>query len=145
MREIPRQPGLGPNTAPARRAAHFVHVSQFTQRASAGDTGEAKPLSPLPTDDQVFNAIPNRWNYQFPEYHRYPQGEVPYLKGHWYDPFNQNKLKGDYPIIGNQTFLNVSLHQRYLRRWPPVAGAERPRLGQSRIALNFSGASVNSS
>jgi hypothetical protein len=26
-------------------------------------------------------------------------------KGHWYDPYNQNKLKGDYPIFGQNTFL----------------------------------------
>ena len=73
------------------------------------DTGEAKPLSPLPSDDQVFNAIPNRWDYMFPtDYHRYPNFEVPYVKGHWYDPFNRNKLKGDYPIIGNETFLDMT-------------------------------------
>jgi len=71
---------------------------------------ERRPVLPLPPDDQVFNVFPNRWNYQFPtEYHRYAQGEVPYVKGRWYDPFNRNKLKGDYPIIGNRTFLNVTL------------------------------------
>jgi len=32
----------------------------------------------------------------------------PSWPGHWYDPFNRNKLKGDYPIIGQQTFLSVS-------------------------------------
>lgn len=26
-------------------------------------------------------------------------------EGHWYDPYNQNILKGDYPIIGQNTFL----------------------------------------
>ncbi|NUO82196.1 hypothetical protein HUU05_19160 [candidate division KSB1 bacterium] len=27
------------------------------------------------------------------------------VKGHWYDPYNQNLLKGDYPILGRNTFL----------------------------------------
>jgi hypothetical protein len=27
------------------------------------------------------------------------------VKGHWYDPYNQNVLKGDYPILGRNTFL----------------------------------------
>ena len=27
------------------------------------------------------------------------------VKGHWYDPYNQNVLKGDYPILGQNTFL----------------------------------------
>jgi hypothetical protein len=62
----------------------------------------------LPSADKVFNVVPNRWGYEFPDYRRYDQnGEYPYTKGHWYDPFNKNKLKGDYPIIGNQTFLNL--------------------------------------
>src|SRR2546427_656541 len=26
-------------------------------------------------------------------------------EGHWYDPYNQNILKGDYPLIGQNTFL----------------------------------------
>ncbi len=68
-------------------------------------------MLPLAPDDQVFNAIPNRWNYQFPtEYHRYPAGRGSLLRrATGTIPFNQNKLKGDYPIIGNQTFLNMTL------------------------------------
>jgi hypothetical protein len=30
------------------------------------------------------------------------------MKGHWWDPFNQNVLKGDYPIIGQHTFLDIT-------------------------------------
>ena len=30
---------------------------------------------------------------------------TPTSAGHWWDPFNQNVLKGDYPIIGQHTFL----------------------------------------
>ena len=36
--------------------------------------------------------------------------EAPYVKGHWYDPYNRNKFKGDSPLIfGQSTFLNISL------------------------------------
>ena len=28
--------------------------------------------------------------------------------GRWYDPYHQNVLKGDYPIIGQHTFLNIT-------------------------------------
>ena len=28
--------------------------------------------------------------------------------GHWWDPYNQNKLKGDYPVIGKRTFFTFT-------------------------------------
>ena len=41
-----------------------------------------------------------------PEWNRYAKkGEFPYTKSHWYDPFNRNRLKGDYPIFGQSGFL----------------------------------------
>jgi hypothetical protein len=93
--------------APAPAPSSYGRTLEMPPPANAI---ERRPLLPLPPDDQVFNVFPNRWNYQFPtEYHRYAKGEVPYVKGRWYDPFNRNKLKGDYPIIGNRTFLNVTL------------------------------------
>jgi len=110
MREVPRQPALGPKppSTPAE-AAPSAPYRTFPQEQPAAP-GQPGPPAPLPTDAQIFEVIPNRWNLPFPtEYHRYPNGEVPYVAGHWYDPFNRNKLKGDYPIIGNRTFLNVTL------------------------------------
>ena len=72
--------------------------------------GEAVPSEPLPAAEKVFTPLPDRWEYDFPPYHRYsPPGETPFVKGHFFDPFNQNKLKGDAPIIGQRTFLNVTL------------------------------------
>src|SRR5579864_5325927 len=111
VRVVPRQPGLG--AAPPASSSEPAAATPYGRALGApppANVIERRPLLPLPPDDQVFNVIPNRWNYQFPtEYHRYAQGEVPYVKGRWYDPFNRNKLKGDYPIIGNRTFLNVTL------------------------------------
>ena len=71
-----------------------------------------------PASEAVTNST-NRWKYDWPEYRRYGplDGVIPNipskqealnLKGHLYDPFNRNKLKGDYPIFG-QTFLNINL------------------------------------
>lgn len=110
MREIPRLPDLGPKPPPGpQQPATSSTYRNLPSQPPPADEGEAKPLSPIPTDDQVFEAVPNRWAYEFPDdYHRYPNFEVPYVKGHLYDPFNQNKLKGDYPIVGNQTFLDIT-------------------------------------
>lgn len=75
-----------------------------------GDTTiEAKPTEPLPPDDKVFVPMRDRWKYDWPDYRRYgPPGEYPFVKGKFFDPFNQNRLKGDAPIIGQQTFLNLN-------------------------------------
>jgi len=104
-------------------------------------SAESYPRLPLPPEDQVFNVIPNRWNYQFPtEYHRYAGGEVPYVKGHWYDPFNRNKLKGDYPIFGNNTFLNVTLTSDTFvdgRRLPVPSGLGSSRSDSSEFFGRF--------
>jgi hypothetical protein len=111
IREIPRQPGLGPKPPPG--PAEPVISSRYRKLLEPPPpetTGEPLPLPPLATDAELFEVIPNRWSFPFPtEYKRYPDGEVPYVKGHWYDPYNRNKFKGDYPIIGNQTFLNFNL------------------------------------
>jgi len=58
-------------------------------------------------------AVRDRWRIGFPEYDRYGDKgargrDIPFTKGHWYDPYHQSKLKGDYPIIGNRTFMILS-------------------------------------
>jgi hypothetical protein len=81
--------------------------------APLGFTG---PSSVLPTEAQEssdFVPIEDRWRIGFPEWDRYGKGhpcvdDYPYVEGHWWDPFNQNVLKGDYPIIGQHTFLAVT-------------------------------------
>ena len=111
MRELPRQPGLGPKPPPGPvEPVISSSYRKFLEQPPPETTGDMLPQPPLATDAELFEVIPNRWNFPFPtEYKRYPQGEVPYVEGHWYDPFNRNKFKGDYPIIGNRTFLNFNL------------------------------------
>jgi hypothetical protein len=58
-------------------------------------------------------AVRDRWRIGFPEYDRYGDKgargrDIPFTKGHWYDPYHQSKIKGDYPIIGNKTFMILS-------------------------------------
>jgi len=110
IREIPRDPALGPKPAgPPPEVTPSSPYRTLPQEPPPAATGEPRPLEPLPSDDKVFNVMPNRWAYEFPDYRRYnQQGEYPYTQDHWYNPFNRNKLKGDYPIIGNQIFLDLS-------------------------------------
>lgn len=63
----------------------------------------------VPGERDNFILEPYRWTVQMPDWQRYPKkGEFPYVKSHWYDPFNRNRLKGDTPIFGQRWFLNLT-------------------------------------
>src|SRR5262249_51625249 len=58
-------------------------------------------------------ATPDRWRLLFPEYDRYGDRgargrDIPFKRGRWWDPYNQNVLKGDYPIKGDKLFMILS-------------------------------------
>jgi hypothetical protein len=92
------------------------------------------PESP-PAPDQVFHPEPDRWSIAMPDWDRYGiGGEHPYVKGSKWDPFNRNKLKGDVPIIGKQTFLNLTAtSDTFLdgRRLPTPTDVSSARPGSS--------------
>jgi hypothetical protein len=63
---------------------------------------------PEPAASELYVRTPDRWEVPMPEYHRYGKsGEYPYVSSNWWDPFNRNKLKGDYPLFG-RTFFNFT-------------------------------------
>ena len=110
---LPRQPELGP-ALPAEAPASLGSYREFRHRLDA-DPNYILELAPdvLPPLADVFNAVPNRWALEQPDYRRYaPQGETIYVKPHWYDPFNRNRFKGDEPIwpqfLGQQVFFNFT-------------------------------------
>lgn len=69
-----------------------------------------------PTEPQVdshFVPVEDRWRLGFPAWDRYGKGnppfdDYPYYLGSLRDPYNQNVLKGDYPILGQHTFLELT-------------------------------------
>lgn len=71
---------------------------------------DAKPVAtPMPDSREVRD----RWRYSFPEYDRYGDKgargrDIPFRRGKWYNPYDQNKLKGDIPVIGNDYFMILS-------------------------------------
>jgi hypothetical protein len=78
-------------------------------RHSLNDGMVMPPIQSLPTDRQLYQQMPDRWNIQMPNYKRYandPRSE--FVLGHWYDPFNRNIYKGDYPIFGQQNFFTFT-------------------------------------
>ena len=68
------------------------------------------PLRPRPTDTSPdFVPILDRWRLGFPDWNRYERPiDTPFVKGRWWDPYNQNVLKGDYPIFGQNIFFSLA-------------------------------------
>lgn len=83
--------------------------------------------------------VRDRWRIGFPEYDRYGDKgargrDIPFKKGHWYDPYNQSWLKGDYPIIGNKVFMilsGVSSSTVELSRTPKPSDVSSARPGSA--------------
>lgn len=124
----PIEPGvLGRPIAPPPdfpdQAAPIEGLELLTTPSDA-TPGYAGPSGVAPTESQEdshFVPVEDRWRIGSPAWDRYkkdhPAGDdYPYVEGHWWDPYNLNVIKGDYPIIGQHTFLNVtgtisSLHE----------------------------------
>ncbi len=78
-----------------------------------GFTGPSGILSSDVQKDSHFAPVPDRWRLGYPRTDRYGASypwTVDYIgvPGHWWDPYNQNVLKGDFPIIGQHTFMNLT-------------------------------------
>lgn len=57
--------------------------------------------------------VRDRWRYEFPEYDRYGDKgargrDIPFRRNTWYNPYDRNVLKGDYPVIGDKYFMILS-------------------------------------
>jgi hypothetical protein len=77
--------------APGVRPAAAQSPADAAADGAAADSAAAPPIA-------EFEEMEDRWSIKPPPYELNVQG-------HWYDPYNQNKLKGDYPIIGQNTFF----------------------------------------
>lgn len=55
-----------------------------------------------------FSPVTDRWRLQFPQWQRYPaeqDGEYPFVPNRGVSPYDQNVLKGDLPIAGDDIFF----------------------------------------
>jgi hypothetical protein len=67
-----------------------------------GAAGPSRDRKRSVSEDADFMVIQDRWRVGIPEDPRFRKGSI-------FNPFRQNVLKGDYPIIGNSTFLNLTI------------------------------------
>jgi hypothetical protein len=77
--------------------------------------GFAGPSGVMPRSgsNDEYDTVEDRWRIGIPEWDRYGLGspkvfDYPYKLGQLLDPYNQNVLKGDYPILGQHTFLELT-------------------------------------
>src|SRR5262245_21265060 len=78
-----------------------------------GYTGPSGILPREAQENSHFVRMEDRWRIGFPEWDRYDRGhppleDYPFALGSLFDPYRQNVLKGDYLILGQHTFLNVT-------------------------------------
>jgi hypothetical protein len=109
---------------------------QVEQRKETGAGTQSRVEAQAAPDRQE---VRDRWRIGFPEYDRYGDKgargrDIPFRKGRWYDPYNQSRWKGDYPVIGNKTFIvisAVSTTATELRRTPTPSGVSSNRPGSA--------------
>jgi hypothetical protein len=135
--DFPRLPQINPPVpSPSEKQAQPSVSSGLIQRQKQAPTA-ATTSSPevLPRAEQVFQTEPDRWMIVMPNWDRYGTGgEQPYVKGHWWDPFDRNKLKGDIPIFGQRTFFNMTVASDTFfdgRRLPVPSNISAARPGSS--------------
>lgn len=66
-----------------------------------GFTGPSRIKQPDQTTGN-YAPVTDRWRLGFPDHPRFKNGQ-------WYNPYNQNLLKGDYPVFGQRNFMIVTL------------------------------------
>lgn len=100
----------------AEEQASYRELRRRPAETEPDQTATATAAVQTPTENENFEKKTYRWdlsngdrNDPLNSYKRYAAaGEYEYTSGHWYDPFNRNKLKGDYPIFGKQTFFEFT-------------------------------------
>jgi hypothetical protein len=93
----------------------FPRFGRFFRTPVDPPIGFAGRSSVIPSEVQTsddFVPVEDRWRIGYPFWDRYGNGhrlddDYPFAPGFLRDPFNLNVLKGDYPIAGQHTFLEV--------------------------------------
>ncbi len=106
--EVPPPAAVEPS-APLSAAVPF----RYPFDPPLGFTGKSGVLPTVIQGDSDFVPVEDRWREGAPAWDRYGKGhpcldDYPYEEGHWYNPYQLNVLKGDFPIVGQHTFLNLT-------------------------------------
>ena len=112
----------------------FAPFSQQIELAADEDRTVAIVLVAAGPDYKaVFESTPDRWRLPLPEWQRYPPnqpGTYPFVVGSPWDPYNQNTIKGDRPVIGQDVFFvltGTSFTPTEFRQLPTPTGVSTAR------------------
>jgi hypothetical protein len=91
---------------------------QLPRDKPLGAAGPNHNRKPSPEENADFLIINDRWRIGVPDDPRFRKGSI-------FDPYNLNFLKGDYPIIGNDIFMELNFASETFfnfRRLPTLSG-----------------------
>ncbi|MDX2039875.1 MAG: hypothetical protein SF097_01440 [Acidobacteriota bacterium] len=92
-----------PQSKPQPKSGELAEPkAQLPQDKPLGAAGASRDKRKPSTEDAEFMVIRDRWRIGVPDDPRFKKGDLK-------NPYRQNVLKGDYPIIGNDIFMNISL------------------------------------
>jgi len=100
---------------------------QLPKDKPLGAAGANRNRKTSPEEDADFIIIKDRWRIGVPEDPRFRKGSI-------FDPYHQNVLKGDYPIIGNDIFINLNFASETFfnfRQLPTLSGKSANPPGSS--------------
>ena len=109
LRGLTDRPSPTPEV-PRWRARPIFRAAMEPPPGFAGRSGVERTEPQVSPD---FVPIEDRWRIGYPEWDRYGKGhplldDYPYVPGRSINPFRQNVLKGDYPILGQHTFFELT-------------------------------------
>jgi hypothetical protein len=111
------QPPWSPEQDYPQPKTGVIFHERFAPSGFTGPSGIA-PREGQSTPD--FEPIEDRWRIGMQPWDRYDQqhgeieAEYPFVEGSIRDPYHQNVLKGDYPILGQHLFLNITAVEDFL-------------------------------
>lgn len=128
----PADAGGATNAAPAPSGAEdspLGFAGPKSVKVNRPKTEEEESGDFVPVDD--------RWRVGFPEWDRHgdptkaSESNMPFMKGRLINPYRQNVLKGDYPVLGTNKFFALTLVSESfadIKRLPLPSnqGAQRP-------------------
>jgi hypothetical protein len=92
-----------PQSKPQPKPAELTEPNvQLPQDKPLGAAGASRDKGKPTTEDAEFMVIRDRWRIGIPDDPRFKKGDIK-------NPYRQNVLKGDYPIIGDKIFMNLSV------------------------------------
>ena len=97
----------------------------------AGFTGSSSVIPEERQESSHFVPIEDRWRTGLKPWDRYGRGhprleDYPYALGNGFNPYTQNLLKEDYPIIGQETFFNLAVISRTIANFRQVPTPNTP-------------------